>query len=108
HIGVLDAVVHHLHEVPRTIGTHMRTAGHAVVVRSDRLQHRADGLVPLGTATGHHRWAVQGTLFTTGDPHTEEVQALLPQRCFATARVLVMGVAAVDDDVAFFQQRHQG
>ena len=44
HVGVLDAVVHHLDEVAGAVGADVRAARGAVDVRADRLQHRAEGL----------------------------------------------------------------
>ena len=41
HVGVLDAVVHHLHEVAGAVGTDVDAARRAVDDGGDRLEHRA-------------------------------------------------------------------
>ena len=56
-VGIFDAVVHHLHEVSGTIRTDMGAAGHAVDVRGDLLEQRAQRLVRLGRTAGHDRRA---------------------------------------------------
>ena len=42
HVGVLDAVVHHLDEVAGPVRADVRAARGAVHVRADRLEHRAE------------------------------------------------------------------
>jgi hypothetical protein len=48
HVGVLDAVVYHLHEVPGAVRPDVRGARDAIHLGGDRLQHRAECLVGLG------------------------------------------------------------
>ena len=105
HVGVLDAVVHHLDEVAGAVRADVRAARGAVHVRADRLQHRAEGLVGLRRAAGHDRRAVQRALLTAGDAHADEVQVLLAERGLAAAGVLEVRVAAVDDHVTGLEQR---
>ena len=50
---------------------------------------------------------VPGSLLSPGHTATDVEQPLLLQRLGPPARVLVLGVAAVDDDVALVEQRHQ-
>ena len=102
HVGVLDAVVHHLDEVPGAVGADVGAARHAVDVRGDLLEQRAQRLVGLGGPARHDRRAVQRALLAAGDPGADEVQPALADRLLATDGVGVEGVAAVDDDVAFF------
>ena len=104
HVGVLDAVVHHLHEVPRAVGPDVRAARHAVDVRGDLLEQRAERLVGLGGTAGHDRRAVQRALLAAGDARADEVQATLAHRLLAADGVGVERVAAVDDDVAFLHR----
>ena len=47
HVGVFDAVVHHLHEVAGGVGADVNAAGHAVDVGGDRFEDRAELLVRL-------------------------------------------------------------
>ena len=104
HIGVLDAVVHHLHEVPGAVGADVGAARHAVDVRGDLLEQRAERLVGLGRAAGHDRRALQRALLAAGDAGADEVQPALADRLLAADGVGVERVAAVDDDVAFFHR----
>ena len=48
HVGVLDAVVHHLDEVAGAVGADVGAARLAVDLRGDLFQHRAERLVRLG------------------------------------------------------------
>ena len=100
HVGVLDAVVHHLDEVARAVGADVRAAGHAVDDGSDRLEHRAQGCVGLDRSARHDRRALQGALLAAGDPGADEVDADLAQGGLAAAGVREVRVAAVDEDVA--------
>ena len=104
HVGVLDAVVHHLHEVARPVGADVRAARHTVDVRGDLLQQRAERLVGLGRTAGHDRRPVERALLAAGDARADEVQAALAHRLLAADGVGVERVAAVDDDVAFFHR----
>src|SRR5699024_12406030 len=72
----------------------------AVHLRGAGLQQRAQGLVGLGGAARHDRWAVQGALLATGDTGADEVQATCGDLLLAADRVRVQGVATIDDDVA--------
>ena len=103
HVGVLDPVVDHLHEVPCAVRTDVRHARLAVDARGDGLEDRAERLVGLGRAAGHDRRAVQRALLAARDAGADEVQAPRAQRALAPDRVLEPGVAAVDDDVALLE-----
>ncbi len=105
HVRVLDAVVHHLHEVPGPVGTDVRGArGTVLRPGGDPLQHRAQGGVRLGGAARHDARAVQGALLAAGDARPDEVDTALAQLLLPATGVLEVGVAAVDDDVAVLQQ----
>ncbi len=104
HVRVLDAVVHHLHEVARTVGADVGAARHAVDVRGDLLEQRAQRLVGLGGAAGHDRRTVERALLAAGDAGADEVQATLAHRLLAADGVGVERIAAVDDDVAVFHR----
>ena len=41
HVAVLDAVVHHLHEMAGAVGTHVRDARAGIGLRRDRFEHVA-------------------------------------------------------------------
>ncbi|MDQ0619303.1 hypothetical protein QFZ33_003327 [Arthrobacter globiformis] len=107
HVGVFDAVVHHLDEVAGAVGADPGAARLAVNLGGDLLQQRAKGVVGLLGAAGHDGRAVEGAFLTAGDADAHEVQVLLGQRGFPAAGVLVVRVAGVDHDVARFQQRNE-
>lgn len=56
-------------------------------------------------AAGHDRRAVPGALLAAGDARPDEEEAFLAEVLSATDRVVVVRVAAVDDDVAGFKER---
>ncbi len=61
----------------------------------------------LRVAAGHKRGPVAGTVLAAGDARADVEDAALAQVARPPRRVGVLRVAAVDDDVALVQQRHQ-
>ncbi len=96
--------MHHLDEVAGAVGADVGAAGHAVDVRGDLLEQRAERLVGLGGTAGHDRRAVERTLLAAGDARADEVQAALAHRLLPADGVGVERVTAVDDDVALFHR----
>jgi hypothetical protein len=76
-------------------------------VRRDVLQDRSEGVVGLSRAAWHHRRPLQGTHFATGDAASDEVEPEAAELHLSAPGVLVVGVAAVDDDVTFVEVRQQ-
>ncbi len=108
HVGVLDAVVHHLHEVPGAVRADVHAARRAVDLGRDRLEDRAELVVGLLRAARHDARPVQRALLAAGDAGADEVQAAARVSArLAAAGVGEVRVAAVDDDVALLQQRDQ-
>ena len=107
HVGVLDAVVHHLHEVPGAVVADVGDARLALGDRGDGLQDRAEGHPGLVRAAGHDRGSEQGALLAAGDAGADEVDAGLAHRLLAADGVGEQGVAAVDDDVARLEHVHE-
>lgn len=108
HVGVLDAVVHHLDEVVEApSGPTCEVQGAVGGLGGDLLQQRAEGGVRLLRAAGHDARAEQRALLAARDADAHEVQALLAQFLLPAPGVLEVGVAAVDDDVAGLQQRSE-
>ena len=66
HVGVLDAVVDHLHEMAGAVLTNVGAAGNAVHVCRDLFEHRAKAVVARLRAAGHDRRSVEGALFAAG------------------------------------------
>ena len=85
---------------PDAVGADVGAAGHAVDVRGDLLEQRAERFVGLGRAARHDRRPVQRAFLATGDARADEVQAAFADRLLAADGVGVQRVAAVDDDVA--------
>ena len=100
HIGILDAVVHHLHEVARAVGADMSAARHTVDMCGDLLQQRSQRFVGLLRAAGHDRRSVERALLATGDTGADEVQSTLRHGLLAPDGIGVERITAVDDDVA--------
>ncbi len=81
HVAVLDAVVHHLDEVARAVGSDVRHARPRLGLRGDRLEHI--GLMrsqASGDAARHERRTEPRALLAARDAHADEVQAGLAQR----------------------------
>jgi len=85
-------------------------------IRAARLtvDFRRDGgedwghLVPrFPRAPGHDARSFESALLASGDPCAQEVDPLFRERFCPPDRVLVIGVAAVDDDVARLQERQE-
>ena len=87
HVGVLDAVVDHLDEVPGPVRADVRAAWHPVHVGGDLLQDRTERAVGLGGSTGHDGRAVQRAFLATGDAAADKVDSLAAQGGFAAAGV---------------------
>ena len=108
HVGVLDAVVDHLHEMPGAVGADVGATGFTIHVGGDPLQDRAERLVGLRGSAGHDRGSLQGSDLPSGDPSPHEVQSEVAEALLAAAGVLEERVAAVDDDVPLLEERHEG
>jgi hypothetical protein len=112
HVAILDAVVHHFDEVAGAVFTHPVAAGHAERIplgdpRRDRLEDRLDVRPGRGRAAGHQGWPMPRALLAAGDAAADIEQPLRLDISRPANRVLVVGVAAVDDNVARFQQQDQ-
>jgi len=104
HVGVLDAVVHHLHEVSGAVRADVRAARRAVDHRRDALQHRADEGVRLLRAPRHDAGAVKRALLAAADPGADVQQPAVGEGRGPPDCVDVAGIAAVDDHVTLLQQ----
>ena len=79
----------------------------AVDVGGDRLQDRAQGLPAFRRAARHDGRAVERALLAAGNTCADEVDAARGHLLFAADGVGEVGVAAVDDDVAFVHRACQ-
>jgi hypothetical protein len=107
HVAVLDAVVHHLDEMPGPVGTDVRHARSGLRLRRDGLEHVLDPRPRRGGAARHDRRAEARAFFAARDTAADEVQPLIAQGGLAAAGVGEVRVAAVDDDVVRLEQRRQ-
>ena len=108
HVAVFDAVVNHLHVMPGAARADPFAAGD-VVLRADfggdRLEDRLHGRPGVGAAAGHHAGAFEGALFAAGNARADVEQALCFDALGPPFGIGVVGIAAVDEDVALFEQR---
>ncbi len=108
HVAVFDAVVDHLDVVAGPLGADPVAARGAVVdLGGDRLEDRLDVGPGLGIAAGHDRGALQRPFLAAGNPGADEEDPLLLQGAGAPGGVGIVGVAAVDQDVAGLEQRRE-
>src|SRR5208337_1497169 len=75
HVPVLDAVVHHLHEMARAVLADPVAAGRAVHLGRYRLEDRPDGGPGLRRAARHDGRAEEGALLAAGYAGPDEEQA---------------------------------
>ncbi|SPY01538.1 Uncharacterised protein [Neisseria meningitidis] len=108
HVAVFDAIVHHFDEVARTV------AANPVAARLALRRFGGDGLEnrfnsrPCGfIAAGHDRRAVTRAFFATGNARADKTDAFCRQLVGAASRIGIVGVAAVNNDVALFQKRNE-
>ena len=99
HVGVFDAVVHHLDEVAGAVETDVRHARFAFGLGRDGFENRPQGLPGLFGATRHHGRTKQGAFLAAGHAAADEVQATGADLLLAANGVREVGVAGVDDDV---------
>ena len=121
HQAVFDAVVHHLDEMPRAIRSAMQVAelGRAGFTRrtrcarrgldagrqgaEDRIEMPHNGIL----AADHVAIAPFQPPYAAADADIDIVQTLASQFAGAANVVVIVRVAALDDDVARLEQRHQ-
>ena len=109
HVAILDAVVHHLDVVARAALADPVAAGSTVFdLCGDGLEDGLDCGPSRWIAAGHDGGAEARALFAAGYAGADVVQALLREFLRATVGVGVERVAAVDDDVALFEERNDG
>ena len=77
------------------------------VRRRQRRKDRRQPLDRIGLAADHHAVAVFQAPDATAGPRVDEAQALRGQLGGAADRIFVVGVAAVDDDIALVGERQQ-
>ena len=107
HIAVLDAVVHHLHEVTGATGADVGHAGLAIDLGGHGFQHGRQGLPARHGTAGHDAGALASAFLATRHTDAHEDQASGLQPLLAAHGVGVQAVAAIGHDVARLEQRQQ-
>ena len=104
HIGVFDAIVHHLDEVAGTVKTDMGDARLAFGLCRDGFENRLQRLPGFFGTTRHHGRTKQRAFLAAGNAAPDEMQAASADFLLTTNGVREVGVACVDDDVARFHE----
>ena len=108
HVAVLDAVVRHLHEVPGAVAAHPLAAGLAFgSLGADRLENILHQGPRRHAAARHHRGAEACAFLAATHARADEHQPFALQVVGAPDGVRKVGIAAVDDQIARFQERQQ-
>ena len=89
HVGVLDAVVDHLHEVARAVVADVGDARLALGDGGDRAQDRSERRPGLVRSARHDRRPVQRALLAAGDAGADEVDAGGSRTAFSRRMVSV-------------------
>src|SRR5450759_4767138 len=74
-VGVLDPVVHHLHEVARSVRADVSAAGDPIDNRRDRRQHLGDTFIGRAGASRHDARPSKGPLLPTRYARSDENKA---------------------------------
>ena len=98
----------HLDVVTGTLVTDPVAAGLTVALGGDALEDVLDVGPGVLITTGHERGSVTGTLLTTGDTATDEVDALAGEVLGAAVAVGEVGVTTVNDDITLLEERQKG
>jgi len=105
HVGILDAVVHHLDIVARASGADVGDTGVTVRPGCNGGEDGLDHPVGLGLPPRHDGWSRQSSLFATRYPGADVVDAVLGEFAGTALGVAEERVAPVDDEVSWLQER---
>ena len=107
HVAVLDAVVHHLDVMAGAVRAHVAAARFAIDLRGDLAKDRRDDFPGFARSAGHERRTFERAFFAAGNAAADEMNSFSFQILAAALRIGEKRIAAVDDDVAFFEQRRE-
>lgn len=121
HHAVFDTVVNHLHKVPRALraamqealirgagaGCAARRGGRGARTRREGRENRLEPLHDFGLAADHQTVTALTSRDAAAGADVDVVKLTLRQLGAAANVVVVIGVAAVDHDVAGFEQGHE-
>ena len=106
-IAVLDAVVHHFDVVTGAIGSHVSTTWFTIHLRSDLTENWRDDFPRLARAAWHERRPLKRAFLAAGYAHADKMNSCALQFSFTPLGVGEQRISAVDDHVAFLEQRRQ-
>jgi hypothetical protein len=106
-IAVLDAVVHHFDVVTGAVGSHVSTTWFSIHLRSDLTENWRDDFPRLARAAWHERRPLKRAFLAAGYAHADKMNSCALQFSFTPLGVGEQGISAVDDHVAFLEQRRQ-
>src|SRR5690348_12525767 len=89
------------------IRTHVTAAGFAIDLRRDLAENRGDHFPGLARAAGHERRALERAFFAAGNAAADEMNPAAFQFLATALGVSEKRIAAVDDHVAFINQRNE-
>src|SRR5213082_1597913 len=97
--------MYHLDIVSGPVGPHIATAGLAIDLRRDLAENGRNHFVAFAGAARHERRAFQCAFFATRDAAADVMNSLSFEIVEAPRGNVEKAVSAVDEDVAFFQER---
>ena len=89
------------------VRAHVTAARFAIDLRGDLAKDRRDHFPRFARAAGHERRAFERAFFAAGNAAADKVNSLSFEILAAPLGVGEERIAAVDDDVAFFQERRE-
>src|SRR5262249_10533619 len=107
HIGIFDAVMHHLHIVAGATRADIGAAGRAIDLRRHLGHHRLDARIGAPFAAGHHARRFTRALLAARYAHADEAELPLLEAGEAALRIGEQRIAAVDHDVVGLEVRHE-
>ena len=107
HVAVFDSVVDHFHVMTGAIRSHVAAAWFAIDLRGDLAENRRDHFPRFARTAGHERRTFERAFFAAGNAAADKVKSASFEIFAAPLRVGEKRIAAVDDDVAFFQKRRE-
>jgi hypothetical protein len=86
------------------VGAHVTAARFAIDLRGDLAINRRNNFPRSARAARHERWTFERAFFSAGHTHADEVNSFSFEIFAAALRVSEKRIAAVNDDIAFFEK----
>ena len=105
HIRIFNTVMYHFYKMTGPVFTDISAARFSVIgFRRNSFVHVLYFRITFLMAAGHNSRTATSARFTARNTHTVEMDALSLASIVTTARIFKERVAAVNDDISFFQQ----